>query len=141
VEAIESSLATEKTALVFTSRGLVSQREQLNHIQISAIVSEALSSIPARLTRQPTWLIAKGGITSNDILTKGLNAKRARVLGQISSGVSALRLGPESAYPGLPFIVFPGNVGEPSTLAELIRSLSSANSELKQRSQEPESRS
>ena len=123
VEAIESSLAAQKTALVFTSRGLVSQRGQLNHVQISAIVSDALSSIPAKLKQPPTWLIAKGGITSNDILTKGLKAKRARVLGQISSGVSALRLGPESACPGLPFIVFPGNVGGPSTLADLIRSL------------------
>jgi uncharacterized protein YgbK (DUF1537 family) len=124
VEAIESSLAAQRTALVFTSRGLLSQRGQLNHVQISAIVSDALSSIPARLSRPPTWLISKGGITSNDILTKGLKAKRARVLGQVSSGVSALRLGPESAYPGLPFIVFPGNVGDPSTLADLIRTLS-----------------
>jgi uncharacterized protein YgbK (DUF1537 family) len=124
VEAIESSLAGQRTALVFTSRGLVSQRGQLNHVQISAIVSEALASIPARLSQPPTWLVAKGGITSNDVLTKGLKAKRARVLGQVASGVSALRLGPESAYPGLTFIVFPGNVGGPSTLADLIRTLS-----------------
>lgn len=124
VEAIESSLAAGRTALVFTTRGLVSQRGQLNHVQISAIVSEALSSIPTRLSRPPKWLVAKGGITSNDVLTKGLKAKRARVLGQVASGVSALRLGPESAYPGLPFIVFPGNVGGPSTLADLVRTLS-----------------
>lgn len=124
VEAIESSLASQKTALVFTSRGLVSQRGQLSHVQISAIVSDALSSIPTKLSRPPRWLIAKGGITSNDVLTKGLKAKRARVLGQVASGVSALKLGPESACPGLPFIVFPGNVGGPSTLADLIRSLS-----------------
>ncbi len=124
VEAIESSLAANRTALVFTSRGLVSQRGQLNHVQISAVVSEALSSIPTRLSKPPTWLVAKGGITSNDVLTKGLKAKRARVLGQVASGVSALKLGPESASPGLPFIVFPGNVGGPSTLADLITSLS-----------------
>jgi uncharacterized protein YgbK (DUF1537 family) len=123
VEAIESSLAAKRTALVFTSRGLVSQRGQLNHVQISAIVSEALSSIPTKLSKPPTWLVAKGGITSNDVLTKGLKAKRALVLGQVASGVSALKLGPESASPGLSFIVFPGNVGGPSTLADLIRSL------------------
>jgi uncharacterized protein YgbK (DUF1537 family) len=124
VEAIESSLASQRTALVFTSRGLVSQRGRLNHVQISAIVSDALARIPTRLSRPPRWLVAKGGITSNDVLTKGLRAKRARVLGQVASGVSALKLGSESAYPGLPFIVFPGNVGGPSTLAELIRTLS-----------------
>jgi uncharacterized protein YgbK (DUF1537 family) len=124
VEAIESSLAAKRTALVFTSRGLVSHRGQLNHVQISAIVSEALSSIPTKLTQPPTWLVAKGGITSNDVLTKGLKAKRALVLGQVASGVSALKLGPESASPGLPFIVFPGNVGGPSTLADVITNLS-----------------
>ena len=123
IEAIESSLAAKRTALVFTSRGLVSQRGQLNHVQISAVVSEALSSIPAKLSKPPTWLVAKGGITSNDVLTKGLKAKRALVLGQVASGVSALKLGPESASAGLSFIVFPGNVGGPSTLADLIRSL------------------
>ena len=123
IEAIESILATKRTALVFTSRGLVSRRGELSHVHISAIISDALSAIPTRLSRQPAWLVAKGGITSNDVLTKGLKAKRARVLGQVASGVSALRLGPESAYPGLPFIVFPGNVGGPSTLAELIQRL------------------
>jgi uncharacterized protein YgbK (DUF1537 family) len=124
VQAIQSSLAAQRTALVFTTRGLVSQRGQLDHVQISAIVSAALSSIPTRLSQTPTWLVAKGGITSNDVLTKGLKAKRARVLGQVASGVSALRLGPESASPGLPFIVFPGNVGGPSALADLIQRLS-----------------
>ncbi|MBV8214690.1 MAG: hypothetical protein JOZ08_15895 [Verrucomicrobia bacterium] len=124
VGAIESSLASRRTALVFTSRGLVSQRGQLNHVQISAVISEALSSIPAKLSKPPTWLVAKGGITSNDVLTKGLKAKRARVLGQVASGVSALKLGPESTSPGLPFIVFPGNVGGPATLADLITMLS-----------------
>jgi uncharacterized protein YgbK (DUF1537 family) len=128
IEAIESSLAAKRTALVFTSRGLLSKRGELNHVQISAIVSDALSGIPLKLKRQPAWLIAKGGITSNDVLTKGLKAKRARVLGQVASGVSALKLGPESASPGLPFIVFPGNVGGPSTLADLIRSLSGGGS-------------
>ena len=123
VQSIDSSLAAQRTALVFTSRGLVSTRGRLQHVQISAIVSDALSAIPTRLNRRPGWLLAKGGITSNDVLTKGLKAKSARVLGQVASGVSALRLGPESAYPGLPFIVFPGNVGGPSTLADLIQKL------------------
>jgi uncharacterized protein YgbK (DUF1537 family) len=123
VAAIDSSLAAQRTALVFTSRGLISKRGQLHHVQISAIISDALSVIPTRLDRHPAWILAKGGITSNDVLTKGLKAKRARVLGQVASGVSALRLGPESASPGLIFIVFPGNVGTPATLAELIRNL------------------
>ena len=123
VEAIDASLAAKRTALVFTSRKLLSKRGALRHVQISAIISDALASIPTRLRQAPSWVLAKGGITSNDILTKGLKAKRAHVLGQVASGVSALRLESESAYPGMTFIVFPGNVGTPSTLADLMKSL------------------
>jgi uncharacterized protein YgbK (DUF1537 family) len=71
-------------------------------------------------------LIAKGGITSSDMATKALVAKRAMVLGQILPGVPVWRLGPESRYPALPYVVFPGNVGDEGALADLVRSLKSA---------------
>jgi uncharacterized protein YgbK (DUF1537 family) len=51
--------------------------------------------------------------------------RRAHVLGQIVPGVPVWRLGPETKYPGLRYVVFPGNVGGPGALAEVIRSLRS----------------
>ena len=46
--------------------------------------------------------------------------KRAWVLGQVLPGVAVWRLGDESRYPGLPLIVFPGNVGVPEALTQLV---------------------
>lgn len=53
--------------------------------------------------------LTQGGITSSDIATKALEARRAKVMGQALAGVPLWQLGPESRLPGVPYIVFPGN--------------------------------
>jgi uncharacterized protein YgbK (DUF1537 family) len=45
------------------------------------------------------------------------------VLGQIAPGVPVWRSGPESRWPGLPYVIFPGNVGDSETLARVVASL------------------
>jgi uncharacterized protein YgbK (DUF1537 family) len=40
------------------------------------------------------------------------------VLGQLLPGVPVWRLGSESRFPGVIYIVFPGNVGGPDALAQ-----------------------
>jgi hypothetical protein len=47
------------------------------------------------------------------------------VLGQLARGISVWKLGPESRYEGLVYIVFPGNVGKPESLAEIVSILKS----------------
>jgi uncharacterized protein YgbK (DUF1537 family) len=88
-------------------------------------VSKALIEVLRRLSVRPAYLIGKGGITSSDLATDALGVRKAHVLGQIVPGVPVWRLGPETRYPGLCYVVFPGNVGAPDTLAEVIRSLHS----------------
>ena len=51
--------------------------------------------------------------------------KRARVLGQLLPGVPVWELGDETKFPGLPYIVFPGNVGGPTALVEAVERLAS----------------
>ena len=58
----------------------------------------------------------KGGITSSDVGTKALAVKKARVLGQIQPGIPVWQTGAESRFPGTPYVIFPGNVGEDGTL-------------------------
>jgi uncharacterized protein YgbK (DUF1537 family) len=120
------AIASGRTALVYTSRHLVAAHQGYDHVHIAATVSSAVAAIAAGLAQRPAWLIAKGGITSSDVATQGLGVRRARVLGQVATGVPVWRLGPESRFPGLPYIVFPGNVGTAATLAELITMLSGA---------------
>jgi uncharacterized protein YgbK (DUF1537 family) len=86
-------------------------------------ISGCLIQIARRLESRPRFIVAKGGITSSDIATRGLNVKRAMVKGQIVPGVPVWELGPESRYPGMPYVVFPGNVGGPEALLETYQKL------------------
>jgi len=71
------------------------------------------------------FLISKGGITSNDVLSTGLTLKQSRVLGQILTGCSVIRCPSDhNRYPDLPVVIFPGNVGDETALAQVYTILS-----------------
>ena len=52
---------------------------------------------------------------------------RAMVEGQLLPGVPVWRAGVETLYPGLCYVVFPGNVGGADALVELYRVLGGRN--------------
>ncbi|CEG26453.1 four-carbon acid sugar kinase family protein, partial [Bacillus sp. B-jedd] len=112
-------------AVIFTSREVFSSKE-LNKeelLQISVGISDALSSIVRKLEITPSFIVAKGGITSSDVAIKGLKVKKALVMGQIKKGIPVWMTGEESKFPFMPYIIFPGNVGEDSDLREIISEL------------------
>ena len=109
--------------VVFTSRQLFTGADAASSLAIGQRVSEGLVAIARSLTTQPRYILAKGGITSSDIATQGLTVRRALVIGQILPGIPVWQLGPESRFPGLVYIVFPGNVGGPEALAEIVAKL------------------
>ncbi len=49
--------------------------------------------------------------------------KRATVMGQICPGVPVWQTGKESRFPHIPYVIFPGNVGEDATLREAVEIL------------------
>jgi uncharacterized protein YgbK (DUF1537 family) len=108
---------------VITSRELVSGNDASHSLAIGQLVSEGLVAIVRAIPTRPRYLLAKGGITSSDLATAGLGVTRAMVLGQCALGVSVWRLGPESRYPDLAYIVFPGNVGQSRTLLDVVSAL------------------
>ena len=69
--------------------------------------------------------IIAGGITSSDVGTKALAVKKANVLGQIKPGIPVWQTGEESKFPMTPYVIFPGNVGEITTLREAVEVLTS----------------
>ena len=76
-----------------------------------------------RLSVTPSFVIAKGGITSSDVGTKALRVKKANVLGQIMPGIPVWQTGDESRFPLTPYVIFPGNVGEVETLRDAVKVL------------------
>ena len=67
-------------------------------------------------------MLAKGGITSHDVATRGLGIRRALVAGQLFPGLISV-FHPVDADPaavGLPYVVFAGNVGDDGTLAQVV---------------------
>ncbi|MEJ1971316.1 MAG: four-carbon acid sugar kinase family protein [Lacunisphaera sp.] len=120
---MEQALARHEHALVYTSRELATAAGRAGELSIGRRISEALVDLVGRLRLRPRFLIAKGGITSSDLAVKALGVRRARVLGQAAPGIPVWQLGTESRFPGMAYIVFPGNVGGELTLAELIGSL------------------
>lgn len=113
------------TVAVYTKRKLLSLDNDSPEAALvrSVRISEAVQSLVGNLKVTPAFVVAKGGITSSDVGTKALRVKRATVLGQIRPGIPVWRTGAESRFPGTPYVIFPGNVGEVETLREAVEIL------------------
>ena len=123
---LETAVRAGRVGVLFTSRELVSSANQAENLEIGKKVSNALIAALHEVTSRPRFIIAKGGITSHDVAQKGLGAARAWVLGQLFPGVPVWRLesGPQSRFEGVPYVVFPGNVGGPESLMQAVKLLS-----------------
>lgn len=109
-------LSRGRDVLVYTSRILVSGQEVHQSLNIGNCISDGLVEIVKKITVAPRYLLAKGGITSNDLAVKALEMKRPIVRGQLLPGIPVWSSDEASRFPGMPYIVFPGNVGETNSL-------------------------
>jgi uncharacterized protein YgbK (DUF1537 family) len=120
-----SKIESGTTAVVYTPRKDLSaiESDPERKLAMSVNISDGLTSVVSHLNVRPRYLIAKGGITSSDIATKGLNIRRAEVLGQAAMGIPVWKCGNESRFPGMSYLIFPGNVGTPDTLKLIVEEL------------------
>ncbi|HEU5012773.1 MAG TPA: nucleotide-binding domain containing protein, partial [Roseiflexaceae bacterium] len=125
-EEIEAALQHGQTVVLYTSRALATGATAAESLQIGRLVSQSLIGALGQISTRPRFIIAKGGITSHDVAQRALGAQQARALGQLLPGVPVWRLeqGPNLRFPDVPYVVFPGNVGGPESLAEAVRILS-----------------
>ena len=107
----EAAIRAGKTAVCYTGRKLLTKDNDTKESALlrSVKISEGVQNLVGRLNVRPSFVIAKGGITSSDVATKALGVRRALVLGQILPGIPVWQTGSESRFPRMPFIVFPGN--------------------------------
>jgi len=122
-ETIDKNLSIGKSVVLYTSRKLITGIDTGSGIKIGNRISDAIVCIVKQIKCKPRFIIAKGGITSSDIATKSLNIQKAIVAGQLLPGIPVWIQGVEAKFPGMPYIIFPGNVGTADYMTILYRKL------------------
>ncbi|MFD1415890.1 four-carbon acid sugar kinase family protein [Oceanobacillus jeddahense] len=120
--ACEEAIKNGQSVVYYTRRERLDLGEgkKEEELKQSVKISDAVTSIVKDLEVQPSYIVAKGGITSSSIGTEGLSVKRAEVAGQVKPGIPVWKTGPESKFPNAAYIIFPGNVGQPETLKDVV---------------------
>lgn len=123
--AAEAVLRASGTVAVYTSRKLLvpEDGDKERALALSVGISDALTGVVGDLRVRAAFIVAKGGITSSDVGTKALRVHRATVMGQIKPGIPVWMTGEESKFPHMPYVIFPGNVGEVTTLRDIVAEL------------------
>jgi len=105
------------TPVLFTSRRFMSldYSEQFNFYNSLACF---IADLVADLKYEIGYLISKGGITTNLILSNGLNADYVYLEGQILTGISVVTCNLKNGEK-LPIITHPGNIGTKDSLVNI----------------------
>jgi len=114
--------------VIRTSRTLVKGSDAVSSLVIARTVSAALVGTVRSIVSQirPAFVLAKGGITSSDTATEGLEIRRAWCRGTMLPGIISLWEPVAGLAQGIPYIVFAGNVGDDDALAAVVDTLRSA---------------
>ena len=110
-------LATGQTPVLFSSRGELSFASERDSRRFSRELARLMARLAAALAPELGYLISKGGITTQTLLTHGLGLEAVQLEGQLLPGLSLVRP-PEGAFAGLPILTFPGNLGDAGTLRD-----------------------
>ncbi len=130
LEQVNRAHAQGLTPVIYTSRQELTFPNLTDRLAFGEEVSRLLMAIVANLPSSIGYLISKGGITSNDVLSKGLSLRSVRLLGQILPGVSVVKTsGDHPRFPNLPVVLFPGNVGDRDSLVTVYSRLNPKNRE------------
>ena len=125
-DAMNDGLRSGLDVAVFTSREFLLTLGGDASLLAGSRISSGLSDIIRLVETRPRYVVAKGGTTSYDIATRTLGVKRAICIGQILPGVPVWELGESSRFPGLKFVAFPGNIGEPDWVSMVVAKLRGA---------------
>ncbi|MDC3052311.1 hypothetical protein OA190_01250 [Prochlorococcus sp. AH-736-A13] len=114
---IRFSFEKGKTPVLFTSRKFLSfdYSEQFNfYNSLSSFIAELVADLKYEIG----YLISKGGITTNMILSNGLNADYVYLEGQILTGISVVTCNLKNDEK-LPVVTHPGNIGTEDSLVNI----------------------
>ena len=119
---VNQLLTAGKNAVIYTSRNLQVNTER-DFAETGRHIMQSLCQIVRTIDNKPGWVIAKGGITSIEIAKTALDASEAFAIGQILPGVPVWRLVENTKWADIPYVVYPGNVGNENALLKAVRIL------------------
>ena len=120
VSQIRNLINKQFTPVLFTSRKEISCKSEYEEFQFKKILSLFIAEIIHELRHEIGYLVSKGGITSNVILSEGFKADIVYLEGQIMTGISVLNVNLTKINTYIPVITFPGNIGNPDTLKKVL---------------------
>jgi uncharacterized protein YgbK (DUF1537 family) len=117
----------DSDVVIRTSRTLITGEDAVSSLVIARTVSAALVGTVREIVSQirPSFVLAKGGITSSDTATEGLGMTRAWCRGTMLPGIISLWEPVTGLAQGIPYIVFAGNVGDDDALGAVVDTLRS----------------
>jgi len=121
--AIRQNLSQEFIPVLYTSREIVSLGDNNDLIQFQLFLSAFISEIVSVIKNEIGYLISKGGITTNSIISEGLEAESVYLEGQILPGISLVTFNLLEQKGKLPIVTFPGNIGNQMSLVKALEIL------------------
>ncbi len=118
-------LERSKIPVLFTSRGEVRLATQKMRLVLGLEIAEITASVIGSLTTKLGYIISKGGITTQVLLSHGIASKYVFLKGQILPGLSLVIPSSSSSNLHLPIVTFPGNLGKEDTLLEALKIIES----------------
>ena len=111
------------TAAVYTSRQELTFDSKARRQAAGQRIARFLAGLVSDLPFAPSYILAKGGITSHVVMADGLHLQTVRVLGQVAPGVPAVMLPDDHRFARTPYVIFPGNVGDDAALRSVFERL------------------
>ncbi len=113
---IKNTLSKKKTPVLYTSRGELHFSSLYQRIDFGISLAKIMARLTANVLNDLGYIISKGGITTNILLSYGLKLNSVNLKGQILPGLSVVLPYEEEKVGPIPILTFPGNLGDHQTL-------------------------
>jgi uncharacterized protein YgbK (DUF1537 family) len=117
---LQERLRAGTTPVLYTSRGELSLGSEAERRRLGLGLAALMARLVGALAPQLGYVISKGGITSQMLLTNGLGASVVALQGQLMPGLSMVLVD------DLPVVTFPGNLGGADGLCLAWRAMDAA---------------
>ena len=127
LNSIRQNLSRDSIPVLYTSREIISPTNENDLIHFQLFLSAFIAEIVSAVKNEIGYLISKGGITTNAIISEGLKADSVYLEGQILPGVSLVTFNLLKQKGKLPIVTFPGNMGNKMSLVKALEILENKN--------------